>query len=392
MKLFLKKPEETEGMITSLLKTATEEVPNPDLRDRAYMYWRMLSNDPEVAKAVVLGEKPTISEELFMLESSLLDRLIEYISTIASIYHKPPEAVSIKRDKDRVIFEREIDREEVVEYDSTGQQLGQAMSPIIAQDLLGLGEFEYAAHSKNAKVPLQSVLPPTSPGVNSNTGLHLEAAFQRDQGEILLELRITNMTSTPLSDFIMKFNKNCFRLDLAEPLSVDVIAPGMSHFTQIKVSSSGESDNSTPSVPFIVQMALKCSLDIFYFTTPCMYSVLLLESGKLSREVFRDSWLAIPDSNVFVHAIPKIHSDWYSIEKISKRLEHNNIFIVASTTSEDGETVLFTSSRDVTNECVLSEMRIPGSLDRISVSCRVMQAGLAPLFIQCINFLIATNS
>lgn len=379
-------------MITSLLKIATEEVPNPDLRDRAYMYWRMLSNDPELAKAIILGEKPTISEELYSLESSLLDRLIEYISTIASIYHKPPEAVSSKRDRERIIFEREIDREEVIEYDSTGQQIGQAMSPIIGQDLLGLGEFEYASHSKNAKVPLQTVLLPTSPGVNSNTGLHLEAAFQRDSGEIVLEIRITNMTNTPFSDFMMKFNKNCFRLDLGEGLSIDTIPPGMSHFTQLKVTPSSESDMTPPAVPFIVQMALKCNLDIFYFQTPCMYSVLLVESGKLTRDVFREAWLSVPDSNVFVHEIPKIHPDWYSIDKISKRLEHNNIFIVASTTSEDGETILFTSSRDLNNQVILTEMRVPASLDRISVSCRVMQAGLAPLFIQCVNFLIATNS
>lgn len=40
---------------------ATEEVENPDLRDRAYIYWRMLSTSPEKTAEVVLGEKPNIS-------------------------------------------------------------------------------------------------------------------------------------------------------------------------------------------------------------------------------------------------------------------------------------------------------------------------------------------
>ena len=41
---------------------ATEEADNPDLRDRAYIYWRMLSTSPEKTKYVVLGEKPYIAE------------------------------------------------------------------------------------------------------------------------------------------------------------------------------------------------------------------------------------------------------------------------------------------------------------------------------------------
>ena len=46
VKLFLKKPEEGEEVIQRILKLATEEADNPDLRDRAYIYWRMLSTSP----------------------------------------------------------------------------------------------------------------------------------------------------------------------------------------------------------------------------------------------------------------------------------------------------------------------------------------------------------
>lgn len=46
VKLFLKKPEEGEDVIQKILKLATEEADNPDLRDRAYIYWRMLSTSP----------------------------------------------------------------------------------------------------------------------------------------------------------------------------------------------------------------------------------------------------------------------------------------------------------------------------------------------------------
>jgi AP-2 complex subunit beta-1 len=44
---------------------ATEEADNPDLRDRAYIYWRMLSTSPEKTADVVLGTKPNISSESY---------------------------------------------------------------------------------------------------------------------------------------------------------------------------------------------------------------------------------------------------------------------------------------------------------------------------------------
>ena len=63
---------------------------NPDLRDRGYIYWRLLSADPTAAKEVVLAEKPLISEETDLMETTLLDELICQISSLASVYHKLP--------------------------------------------------------------------------------------------------------------------------------------------------------------------------------------------------------------------------------------------------------------------------------------------------------------
>jgi AP-1 complex subunit beta-1 len=71
---------------------ATEEAENPDLRDRAYIYWRMLSTSPEKAAEVVLGDKPTISHESYnTYEGEFVEELLAQISSICSIYHKTPE-------------------------------------------------------------------------------------------------------------------------------------------------------------------------------------------------------------------------------------------------------------------------------------------------------------
>ncbi|GLC57766.1 hypothetical protein PLESTB_001264500 [Pleodorina starrii] len=93
VKLFLKKPTESaQKMISAVLSCATTETDNPDLRDRAYIYWRLLSTDPEAAKDVVLAEKPVIADDSSTLDPSLLEQLVSrHLATVAAVYHRPPE-------------------------------------------------------------------------------------------------------------------------------------------------------------------------------------------------------------------------------------------------------------------------------------------------------------
>lgn len=91
MKLFIRKPETAKDLVTKTLKVATEEVDNPDLRDRGFMYWRLLAVNPAAAKDIVLSEKPPISTETDRMDRGALDQLLLYTSTLGSIYHKAPE-------------------------------------------------------------------------------------------------------------------------------------------------------------------------------------------------------------------------------------------------------------------------------------------------------------
>ena len=92
VKLFLKKPDESQGLVQKVLQAATAESDNPDIRDRAYVYWRLLSSDPQIAKNVVLSARPPITSTIPVLPGPLLDSLLPHLSTLASVYHKPPSA------------------------------------------------------------------------------------------------------------------------------------------------------------------------------------------------------------------------------------------------------------------------------------------------------------
>lgn len=91
VKLFLKKPDQSQGLVQKVLQAATSQSDNPDIRDRAYVYWRLLSSDPQITKNVVLSEKPPITTTIQSLPPALLETLIGELSTLASVYHKPPE-------------------------------------------------------------------------------------------------------------------------------------------------------------------------------------------------------------------------------------------------------------------------------------------------------------
>ncbi|KAG9630978.1 hypothetical protein KCU64_g16849, partial [Aureobasidium melanogenum] len=91
VKLFLKKPDQAQGLVQKVLQTATVECDNPDIRDRAYVYWRLLSSDPQIAKNIVLAQRPAITSTISTLPMPLLDSLMPDLSTLASVYHKPPQ-------------------------------------------------------------------------------------------------------------------------------------------------------------------------------------------------------------------------------------------------------------------------------------------------------------
>jgi AP-2 complex subunit beta-1 len=93
VKLFIYKStvSEVKELVHKVLKSATEEVDNPDLRDRGFMYWRLLAVNPAVAGEIVLAEKPPITTDSDRMDRGALDQLLLHTGTLGSIYHKNPE-------------------------------------------------------------------------------------------------------------------------------------------------------------------------------------------------------------------------------------------------------------------------------------------------------------
>lgn len=222
VKLFLKQPDTTQEMVQRVLNLATEHSDNPDLRDRGYVYWRLLSSDPEAARAVVLSHKPEIGDDTYSLEPSLLDELIAQISTLSSVYHKPADAFVVKTLHETVEEEEEDDEEETagITEDSTGVAPATyaANASSGGGNLLDLLDDDVPAPvAQPAAAPAGSLkmLPLVSAEVGH--GISIMGAMQKKNGQISLEMSITNSTATPVQSLAIQLNKNGFGLAPSNP-------------------------------------------------------------------------------------------------------------------------------------------------------------------------------
>lgn len=98
VKLFIQRPSKGQALVPKVLKWATEETDNPDLRDRGFMYWRLLSSDmqtqdPSTAKKIIMGEKPAITTESEKLDPVTLEEMCLVVGTLATVYLKPVNQV-----------------------------------------------------------------------------------------------------------------------------------------------------------------------------------------------------------------------------------------------------------------------------------------------------------
>ncbi|KAF4692045.1 hypothetical protein FOZ60_014179, partial [Perkinsus olseni] len=93
IKFFLKDTSKTnQDIVSKVLKACTDSSSNPDLRDRGYMYWRMLSmGDLEKCKKIVVAPLPRITDTSLLVESNLLEVLLGTIGQLSSIYFIAPD-------------------------------------------------------------------------------------------------------------------------------------------------------------------------------------------------------------------------------------------------------------------------------------------------------------
>uniref|UniRef100_A0A667X1L4 AP complex subunit beta n=1 Tax=Myripristis murdjan TaxID=586833 RepID=A0A667X1L4_9TELE len=407
VKLFLKKPSETQELVQQVLSLATQDSDNPDLRDRGYIYWRLLSTDPVTAKEVVLSEKPLISEETDLIEPTLLDELICHIGSLASVYHKPPNAFvegshGIHR-KHLPVQHSSIDTGEspvsggpaapmdqphVIpsQGDLLGDLLNLDLGPPVnvpqvssmqmgAVDLLGGGldslvrthTHTHAHTHTHTHTPLRLSKELFFLFLFKYKRLEISGTFSRRQGHMYMDMTFTNKALQHMTDFAIQFNKNSFGVIPTSPLPIHTpLMPSQSIEISLPLNTIGPVMKMDPLNN--LQVAVKNNIDVFYFSGLIPLNIFFVEDGKMERQVFLATWKDIPNENELQYQIKDCH---LNADTVSGKLQNNNIYTIAKRNVE-GQDMLYQSLKLTNGIWILAELRIqPGNPNyTLSLKCR----------------------
>uniref|UniRef100_A0A8C7TZE9 AP complex subunit beta n=1 Tax=Oncorhynchus mykiss TaxID=8022 RepID=A0A8C7TZE9_ONCMY len=374
VKLFLKKPSETQEETHTYTHTNISpsfDSDNPDLRDRGYIYWRLLSTDPVTAKEVVLSEKPLISEETDLIEPTLLDELICHIGSLASVYHKPPNAFvegshGIHR-KHLPIQHGSIDTGESPVSAGPAAPIEQAQSVIPSQgDLLGdllnldlgppvnvpqqssmqMGAVDLLGGGLDSLVG-QNFIPSSVPNTfaPSPTPAVLSSGLN-DLFELSTGMAITTGGYvTPKSIWLpavkakgLEISGTFSRRQGQMYMDMTFTNKALQHMTDFAIQFNKNSFGVIPTTPLPIhtplmpsqsievslplntigpvmkmdplnnlQVAVKNNIDVFYFSGLIPLNIFFVEDGKMERQVFLATWKDIPNENELQYQIKECH-------------------------------------------------------------------------------------
>lgn len=325
VKLFIKKPQQGQELVQKILQTTSTSGESADLRDKAFIYLRLLQSDPSAAAKVVLAPKPPIAGDVATVSASLLNDLLKNLATIASIYHKPPSTFlgknyvavegGLSATRDRNASEEEIGQSENVDtkvadlLDLDFNDGGAAAAvPISPNSAAKAGGNIMDLLSGSPPKPIQASSPvtlATSPtggaqlfsptysapskkvflAAEQGKGLQISASFSRRNGVIFMDATVENKSLNPLSDFAIQVNKNSFGLVPSSPFSLaHPLPPNQSAEVSVSFSLNGVVEKMNPLT--LLQIAVKNNVDVFYFQAELPLNVFFAEDGIVDQQTY----------------------------------------------------------------------------------------------------------
>lgn len=254
----------------------------------------------------MLAEKPHINDDSYTLDPAVLDDLITHLSTLASVYHKPPSTFITGRTRTvPTLGAGRSDDADMLESDATmtsdmmldlGSGGAQAAPPAMPDrgtggggliDLLGLDDEAYTAPPAMGSAPSYGSGPSYAPpgmadlfgspapapaaaptakvvmDAQRGEGMQVRSAFVSQGGRVMQQITIENHSPAPLSGFAIQYNKNSFGLNPETPGALaqvlpQQIPPGGSHTGLMPLVTSGPLSDSKG----LVQMAIKNNVKV----------------------------------------------------------------------------------------------------------------------------------
>lgn len=429
VKLFLKRPKNSKDMVLRVLNLATQECGNPDIRDRGFVYWRLLTN-PKAAKAVVLAEKPLIETKSTDFAPEVLDALISNLSTLAAVYHKPPETFVPKLRRGKAAKEaqrlkklKRANRIAAQEGDqptssssssqeAPAQQQDAAPPSNAGQDLLSLDLDGPAVEEQEMPQPEQSTLDlltsldtPAAPAADASAffnapvvnqavllpadrgnGLQVRGAFARVEGSFVLELTLENHAQVALSGFAIQFNKNVWGIAPSTPLTVaEPIHPGTTATAALQLGFAGQKPPAGTAPSLDVQVALKDNRQVHYFQITLEFELLVGNDGKIEQNQFLQLWgQATQEVSTTISGVAN-----EDVNIVCQKFSRYNIFTVAQRQVQN-KNVAYYSLKIASHIPVLMELAFVPGTGACACCVKTPLREVIPFFGQFITKLLTT--
>ncbi|CAG9460990.1 unnamed protein product [Pedinophyceae sp. YPF-701] len=433
VKLFLQSPTEaSQQMIQLVLSSATQDTDDPDLRDRAYIYWRLLSTDPEVARAVVMCERPEISPESSYLPQPMLNQLLGQVATLASVYHRPAtsfvtrhrqalqsyEALQARRQlEDAEEYGGEVEDSAAAAAAQAAAQAGAAAGPSAAaaaaqavggiSDLLDLsgddpapapaapqgggglgGGLDDILGVGDAPAPAPAPAPAAAaPGVptlltpEQGRGMRILGRMARVQGGAALQLQVDNTTGAPVDGFMIQVNKNAFGLQPAQVvMNLASVAPGGSGRCVVPLAVSPAHVTGAPAPR--LQIAVKTNqLGVAYFECALAAEAVCSPDGAVTGGEFLQKYPGLPETppgGASVSLPAPIDP-----AALSAKLSGAGLHVVHTRPTDAGHAVFASCKFGGTD--VLLDLRLTTGAPSLQAHIRAQQPDAGPMFAEALQ-------
>jgi hypothetical protein len=171
-------------------------------------------------------------------------------------------------------------------------------------------------------------------------GLAISSAWSRRNGQINWELSLANQGQAPLGGFAIQFNVNSmgFTAPPGSLASVPMLSPGQTFDAVAVIPANGQ--KSPGPYSDVLQIAIKHSGGIFYFSEQVPFETLLAEAGQLEGSVYISKWSALPEHLEHMAELQNLQTN---PEHIKGKLALARIFFVAQRKVENQDVLYFSA-------------------------------------------------
>ena len=269
-----------------ILNEATKDSNVPDVKNRAIVYWRVLSADPQVAKNVVIFGKQTVMHSGVNFDDQVLEELIDNMGTVSGVLHVVPSDFVSR------------DRYSPEDYETNGIGSGSLIN-------------DFGSSSSMLRIWKQLRL-------NNDSFIEVFVDFDRNN----MYLRLVNKSTSPLSDFAFAINKNVVGLTIS----------GQAQFPQ----SLADGDVCEVTIPIVydaslignneqsdLQLALRTSMGDVFAVCRIPFEYATIPEGEIGETKFKEYFTNLSQpQNVLTFVI----NDTQLADE--NQLKKKNVFIV----------------------------------------------------------------